>query len=92
MKTIYKYPLPYEDIVILQLPYGAKILSVLNQHEKIVLYALIDTEKPKHQLVKIRIVGTGHPLEENIKDYQFIGSVALSNQNLIFHVFADSAY
>ena len=56
------------DIFMLSLPTKAKILSVQMQHNKPVLWALIDTEQiPETRIFKV--AGTGHPIMEKIKQH-----------------------
>lgn len=84
--AIYKYPVPLRDEVDLALPHGARVLSVLNQREELVLYAAVDVEpnadsEPLHLVVR----GTGHAFQGN--EGEFIGSVSFADGDLIFHVF-----
>lgn len=86
MKKIFKYVIPVTDHHILHLPEGAKILSVANQHDNIVMYALVDPEKTAKRL-DIRVCGTGHALDNRIEQMTFIGTVSLHGGRLMFHVF-----
>ena len=89
MKTIYKYPLAAVDEQEIDLPEGAEILSVKNQQETIVMYALVDTEVEGTKARKIVIHGTGHDLgRKPKKSDKFIGTVALGDGELMYHVFA----
>lgn len=87
MKTIFKYAI-YPGHNDLSLPKGSDVLSALNQHDNIRLYALIpvgnsgDTE----QWV-INAVGTGFTNTE-MQEARFIGSVGLYDGDLVYHVFA----
>ena len=88
MKAIYKYKLPFEDIVELELPKDARVLSAINQHEDIVIYALVDTKEAETRIYTFRIIGTGHAIDKNdLKYYHFLNSVSLRHGALIFHVF-----
>lgn len=87
MKTIYKYNLEVQDEQELLLPTGAKILSVANQRETIVLYALVDKEIKTEEVFKFVVRGTGHPVDFQIDDYTFLGTVKLMNGSFMFHVF-----
>jgi hypothetical protein len=85
MKRILKYELDiigYQDLVLSE---NSKILSVANQRDTIVLYALTDGGSPCHYL--IFILGTGHPADDVI-GAQFIGTVSLHNGSMMLHVFA----
>lgn len=86
MRKIFKYVIPVTDDSILPIPEGAKILSVANQHDSIVMYALVDPEKTTKRL-NIRVCGTGHTLDDHIEQMTFIGTVNLHGGRLMFHVF-----
>ena len=85
-QTIYKYTLEIADINKIEMPYDAEILCVQVQYAVPRIWALVDPDPalPK-QTRTIRIVGTGHQIEEGIIDY--IGSFQLLGGDLIFHVF-----
>lgn len=90
---IYKYKLEVTDDQIVKLPLGSRILSVMNQYDKIVLYALISDNETGNEEVSIKIVGTGHdidffiPAPEFDVGYNFLGTVSLYDGELMFHVF-----
>jgi hypothetical protein len=84
MITIYKYDIPLTDHISLPLPLGSEILSVGNQRERLCIWALIDTDVRTEKVHKLRVAGTGHPLNE---DVQFLGTVQFMSGDLIFHVF-----
>lgn len=86
MKTIHKYNLKSTDYQELVLPLGSKILSVNEQRENIVLYALVDTAITQIELFSIIIHGTGH-LANDVEDYIFLGTVKMMNGSLMLHVF-----
>ena len=84
MRTVYKYPLIVHEEQELMLPKGAQILSVANQNDSLVLYALVDAEKTEREAYTIYIRGTGHPM------YHlgvFIGTVSMFGGKLMLHVF-----
>ena len=69
MRTIYKYALPFGDEVSVQMPKDASILkfgiqSVIDSKPEIVVWSIVDTEAEMEER-RFRIVGTGHPLEDN---------------------------
>ena len=86
MKRILKYTLDIADYQELTLSENSKILSVANQRDSIVLYALTNEELTTCTY-SIIIHGTGHPANDVI-GAQFIGTVSLHNGSLMFHVFA----
>ena len=50
MKTIWKFPVPVNDGNVLEMPEGAKILSVQVQGETPCLWALVDVACENHRL------------------------------------------
>lgn len=83
---IYKYTLSATDHQPLPLPVGSKILSVANQYDNMVLYAIV-TESETQDMYDIMVKGTAHDLPDNVNDYQFLGTVKLMGGKLMFHVF-----
>ena len=86
MLTIHKYSIPIEDRMFLELPAGAKILTVQVQTECPQIWALVDTEQPLEARF-FRMVGTGHPITEDILSLSYIGTFQLQGGGLIFHLF-----
>ena len=89
MKTVWKYTLPIIGGIHIQMPLHSEILSVKNQKENLVMYALIDPEISNVVgMRKFRIVGTGHHISfENHPCY--IGSVLFQSGNFVAHVFEE---
>lgn len=85
MKTIYKYKLEVTDEQIIEIPAFSEILTVQTQNEIPYIWALVD---PKFYACnyKFRIIGTGHKIEDGFNG-KYIGSVQLSSDKLVFHVF-----
>lgn len=81
METVYKYPLEITDEQELEIPAGAKILSVQFQGGQLCLWAEVN---PKHEMVRliIDIEGTGHPLHPKRK---YIGTV--QQGPFVWHVY-----
>ena len=87
MLQIFKYVLPAINDLEILLPEGAKVLSVKEQDQEIVIYALVALEKPM-EWRKFKIIGTGHPIEDGeLDNYDFIDTAKLHNGKLMFHVF-----
>lgn len=89
-QTIYRYGIDVEDEVVLKMPRGARIISVGTKTPSagsmLDLWAMCDPEETELESVRIRIVGTGHP----IPDWQqllFIGTVVVYDGVLVWHVF-----
>jgi hypothetical protein len=90
MSRIFKYQLKVTDSQRIMLPYGSKVLSVENQKETIVMYAIVDEEQEHMANIGVRIAGTGHKIEQHIiMDYRFLGTVKMLNGDLMFHVFVE---
>jgi hypothetical protein len=87
--TIYKYSLPLDDIVRIPLPFGARVLSVGEQHGQLVLWALVNPAY-KTLLTTFRIAGTGHPIVD-AEHWNFIGTVQTREGSLVWHVFQKEA-
>jgi hypothetical protein len=84
MKSIYKYPLEINDNIALDLPKGAKVLSIGNQNNIPCLWALVDPAKPKEKR-RFRVLQTGQSVKGDIGT--FIGTVLLNNGHFVIHVF-----
>jgi len=91
MKKVYKYTIlrtsqsTVEDHLLL--PRGAQILSVAEQRDEIVLYAVTDNLQTEYENYRIHIAGTGHPLPDDIDTARFLGTVNLMEGSLMFHVY-----
>lgn len=85
-RKIYKYPLEIKNSQIIDIPAEGVVLSIKNQNEQPVLYALVDTDCEQKGQVRIECRGTGHNLsgEEPI---QLIETLLFDNGNLVFHFF-----
>lgn len=85
MTTIYKYVLQAVDYQEVEMPSGARILSVQNQYDEIVIWAKVfTTAEPERR--QIHIFGTGSPLPEMAK-LMYIGSV--HQPPFVWHVFEE---
>ena len=89
--AIWKFPLIVEDVQEVLIPLPATILSVSEQCDMPVLYAVVQTPVPedreKWRKVRIFIRGTGHDLGE-AADQAFLGTVKTIGGRLMWHVFA----
>lgn len=83
MKTIWKYGFPTLDSHTFTMPRGAELLTVAAQFDAPCIWALVDPDQPSVER-KIRIYGTGHPIEH---DDPYVGTYQLAVGSLIFHVF-----
>lgn len=82
MKTIWKFEL----MNVIEMPKGAKILSLQTQNDTPYIWALVDTDMKKEKRV-FSIFGTGHPL---ISPYYSIKNTYIGTYQLrgfVLHVF-----
>ena len=88
MRTIYKYPLPFEPDFTIDLPVGATLLHIDAQDQsqpgQLSLWAMVDTDQP---IVKKRfaIIGTGHEIPPGIHALNHFATVLVGN--FVWHVF-----
>lgn len=89
MKTIYKYPLEWADEQAIEMPKGARILSVQWIRGSICIYALIDINEQIREAHKFLIIGTGCPIYPNTEPavHYFLGTVHNEDHSLVFHIF-----
>jgi len=90
MKRIYKYELKPQEMQIISLPVGSKVLSVIEQNDTIMMYALVNIEEKETDKYYFTIYGTGHDISNGINTFEFIDTVKLQGGSLVFHVFYQS--
>ena len=83
-QMVYKYPLELTDTQQIEMPDGARLLSVKNQQGTLCLWALVDPHAP---MVKrtIYVLGTGHTRNDEVSAELFVGTVLMGW--LVWHVF-----
>ena len=88
---IFKYKLSVEDSVSVEMPVGAKVLSVGVQNvNEIFVWALVDDKSKKMEDRVFCIFGTGHevPIDFSLV---FVGTVHMDLSpfpgNLVWHIF-----
>ena len=85
-RTIWKYELAVVDEQWIEMPHGAKPLTVAIQYDKPCMWCLVNpqnSEEPVHIITH----GTGHPVP---LISQYIGSYQLANGAFVGHVFTAS--
>lgn len=85
MKRILKYELEIKNNQTIKIP-SDRILSIEEQNGKIVAYALTDITIVPIEY-EFEINGTGNPIDFNVDNFEFLGTVRLYNGSLMFHVF-----
>ena len=86
MKTIWKWTLKPETTI--DMPHGAKLLAVQEQHGEPQLWALVDYGAKKYPRT-FRIHGTGHDLPD--EPGQYVGTFQMHGGALELHVFEANA-
>lgn len=82
--TIWKYELEVTDKQWVNMPEGAKILTVQIQNGRPCLWAIVNPKnKPEERVIET--YGTGNPFKEFERSY--IGTYQLQGGSLVFHVF-----
>lgn len=84
MITVYKYPIIESVYQVIELPEGAEILHVANQHEQLCMWCKVDTSK---KLVKreFAVYGTGKPLANMHLTY--INTFMMLGGTFVYHLF-----
>ena len=87
MFHVWKFDLKVTDFVVLQMPEGAKVLSVAERGEfgnRLDVWALVDPDAPMRER-RFRVVGTGHPFPD-AEECRFVGTVQ-TRVGLVWHLF-----
>jgi len=91
MRTIHKFTLDIvkemKDVYRIHLSTGSVFLCVMVQNNVPQIWIETDNDKPANQPVDFYIVGTGHPLPENINSNDYCGSFIILNDGFVGHVY-----
>lgn len=87
MKSIWKYPLKWQDEQVIEIPLcGNGILSAgPDPTGNVCVWAEVDTERESKYTCTFRIVGTGNPLLEDNRDFVFVDTVV--SGVFVWHVY-----
>lgn len=85
MRTVWKYTLRDQDTTI-EMPIGATILHVREQHGCICMWALVDSTAEKERR-SFLVTGTGHEIKSTYTDLEYVGSALVDYGTFVFHVF-----
>lgn len=85
-KVIYKYKLDTTDWQNIDLPKNSDILCVQIQNDLLYLWALINPNTKIKEVNRIRIIGTGQPISDEVIG-RYIGTYQIPKYNLVYHVF-----
>lgn len=80
--VVYKYELPLEDMVRIEMPVGAEVLTVQTQHGVPQIWALV--RPGRTEVRRFRVAGTGHNISVA---GPYVGTFQLHGGGLVFHVF-----
>jgi len=87
MREIWKFVLPIVPrATAVEMPSGAKILSVQVQADQPTVWALVNPSNAKRPRVIITVM-TGQEKRESIENLPFIGTVQLGGGGFVLHVF-----
>lgn len=78
MLRIYKYAIPIEAYFSLELPRGAKILTMQEQRGKPQIWALVNPESST-EIREFCIVGTGDMIDDDEETLEYIGTLQIHN-------------
>lgn len=92
MKTIYKFIID-EPVKVIEMLWYARVISFGSQYGRPCVWAFVDPEEKRMKKVTIRLVGTGHPIDDNIPigeiRNRFIGTALFNDDTLVLHAFSD---
>ena len=86
MKTIWKYILEEEDINSIMMPKGANPISAQVQHNKICLWAIVETKNDLEDRLFF-LATTGNPMIDNGLTMNFIDTIQLYGGDVVCHLF-----
>lgn len=74
---------------LLNLPTGARVLSVGVQKDKVCAWILLDNEAPATNKVYVQFVGTGWSVRfpDDVPNPMFVDTVSLYDGDFMYHVF-----
>jgi len=84
-KRIYKYPVKPGKFEI-ELPRGARVLSVATQKNDAVMWVLLDPNERVMEKRRFATIGTGHDADV-VSGWNFVGTFQLDDGALVFHLF-----
>lgn len=87
MKTIYKYKLKLAEVVEVEMPTDARVLTAQAQGVHVWIWAIIDTEPREKEKRRFAVLKTGQKIELNTDVLTHVGSVQFDEGGLVYHVF-----
>lgn len=86
-REIWKFPLGNKSLSEIEMPEDAQFLKVGSQHGEGFIWAIVNTKSVKVKYL-FRIIGTGHPLPDDISSQMYKGTFFLDDANYVYHVFS----
>jgi hypothetical protein len=90
VSAIWKFPLRVDDVQVIDVPLGARPLTVRVQGDEVCLWALVELEHPPAKMT-VRIAGTGH-VRTDLLASEYVDTFYLDGGALVFHVFASDSW
>lgn len=90
--AIHKFELhPYEEEQEIDMPTGAQVLSVQEQHGQLIIWALVftDVKLSKHKFLVLNTGAIQKHIAQGLSLRSFIGTVQLMEGTYVVHVFKD---
>lgn len=87
-KVVWKFTIPVNDVVTIEMPRGEKVLHAAEQHGVPTMWALVDPKETMENR-EFRFAGTGHPIAERHIG-SFVGTFFMRG-GLVFHIFETQA-
>ena len=83
-KTIWKFPFKLADVVNIEMPAGAEVVSIQMQGKTPCVWAIVNPDSP---LVtkSFAVVGTGHTIPSYVDDYSH--KETLIDGDSVWHIF-----
>lgn len=105
-RVIHKYEVPVTEnfmmpglhaglrIALVDMPYGAEIISTNNQHERLVLWAKVNSKETSMRRSRVVMLATGaeltHEAQADLdREYRFLDTVLFSGGSFVLHVFVE---
>ena len=86
-QKIYKYILDGNALQMITIPGFKKVLSIKKQHNRVVLYALVDTDVHAAKDVWIKSAWTGEELIDDIDQFEYLDTIVLDTIDYVVHYF-----
>lgn len=87
MKTIYKYKLKLAEVVDVEMPRNARVLTAQAQGAHIWIWAIIETSPKETENRRFAVLKTGQQIELNTDVLTHVGSAQFDEGGLVYHVF-----